>query len=343
MPAWPPVKTGRRLHLAKKLMPPLVSILIPAYNAQEWIGDTIKSALAQTWARKEIVIVDDGSSDQTPAIARRFESAEVKVVVQKNQGASAARNQAFSLCQGDYIQWLDADDLLAPDKIKKQMNALGGSSTRRTLLVSAWGIFGCRTGKAVFSPTALWRNLPPREWLLLSLSRGLYMQTTAWLVSRELTKAAGPWDTRLSLDDDGEYFFRVIMASDLVKFVEEARAYYRRLGFGVLSNLERTDKKWESQYLSILLRIGHLRSLEDSTEVRAACLKHLQDWASFFYPERIDLFRKMQQLAACLGNTLGSQKSSAGARRGRRKPSCLRSAGRWSGLGTRRFIRSRNA
>src|ERR1035437_3336855 len=88
---------------------PLVSILIPAFNAQDWITDTLRSAIAQTWDRKEIIVVDDGSRDQTLAIARRFESDDVRVVTQKNQGAAAARNKAFSLSQGEYIQWLDAD------------------------------------------------------------------------------------------------------------------------------------------------------------------------------------------------------------------------------------------
>src|SRR5919199_5243439 len=102
-------------------MEPLVSILIPAYNAQQWITDTIESALAQTWPKKEIIIVDDGSSDQTLQIVKQFASKTVLIVTQANHGASVARNTAFSLCQGDYIQWLDADDLLAPDKIEKQV------------------------------------------------------------------------------------------------------------------------------------------------------------------------------------------------------------------------------
>src|SRR5947208_10643307 len=100
-------------------MKPLVSILIPAYNAEAWIADTIQSALAQTWPRKEIVVVDDGSRDATFAVARRFASSEVKVVTQPNSGAATARNKAFALSRGDFIQWLDADDLLAPDKLAR--------------------------------------------------------------------------------------------------------------------------------------------------------------------------------------------------------------------------------
>src|SRR5208337_354073 len=122
-------------------MNPLVSILVPAYNAQNYLEDTLRSAVGQTWPRKEIIIVDDGSKDQTAAIARQFESPTVRLVAQENQGAAAARNQAFSLCQGDFIQWLDADDLLAPDKITKQMEQLDKCPSPRTVLSSAFAKF----------------------------------------------------------------------------------------------------------------------------------------------------------------------------------------------------------
>ena len=110
---------------------PLVSILIPAYNAQGWISDSLRSAIAQTWEPKEIIVVDDGSTDRTLAIARRFESDQLRVVTQSNQGAAAARNKAFSLSRGEYVQYLDADDVLAARKISKQMEALGQCPSTR--------------------------------------------------------------------------------------------------------------------------------------------------------------------------------------------------------------------
>ena len=107
------------------MKPPLVSILIPAFNAGAWIADTIASAVQQTWPNKEVIVVDDGSRDDTLSVARACASSQVKVVTQANQGAAAARNQAYSICQGDYIQWLDADDLLGPDKIAKTDGCTG--------------------------------------------------------------------------------------------------------------------------------------------------------------------------------------------------------------------------
>jgi glycosyltransferase involved in cell wall biosynthesis len=285
-------------------MDPLVSILIPAFNAEAWIAETLKSALGQTWGRKEIIIVDDGSTDQTLAIARRFDSQRVCVLTQPNQGASAARNTALSRSQGDYIQWLDADDLLAPDKIAKQMEALPSCRSRRTLLSSEWGHFVCRSSRASFTPTPLWRDLSPVDWLLLKMERNLHMQPATWLVSRELTTAAGPWDIRLSLDDDGEYFCRVLLASDGSRFVPQAKMFYRRSGFASLSNVGRSSRKLESQFLSMQLHVRYLRSLEDSERVRAACLKYLQNWLSYFYPERPDLVAQLGQVAAALGGAL---------------------------------------
>src|SRR5579859_7571422 len=105
-------------------MPKLVSILIPAYNAAEYLGATLESALAQTWPSKEIIVVVDGSTDDTLAIAKSFASSQVKVFSQAQSGASAARNKAYRECQGELIQFLDADDLLEPNKIQTQVERL---------------------------------------------------------------------------------------------------------------------------------------------------------------------------------------------------------------------------
>ncbi len=285
-------------------MKPLVSILIPAYNAQEWLADTLRSAIGQTWERKEIIVVDDGSKDQTLAIARRFESDFVRVVSQKNQGGSAARNSAFSLSQGDYIQWLDADDLLAPDKIAKQLAGLNQCHSTRTLLSSAWGRFLYRYDRAKFTPSPLWCDLSRSEWLLRKLANNVYMQTATWLVSREITEATGPWDTRLLGDDDGEYFCRVLLASDGVRFVPEAKVFYRMAGSASLSYIGRSDRKRDAQWTSMKLHIGYMRSLEDSARARAACVTYLQNWLVYFYPERLDLVQQAQDLANELGGQL---------------------------------------
>jgi glycosyltransferase involved in cell wall biosynthesis len=286
-------------------MGPLVSVLVPAFNAERWISNTIKSALAQSWERKEIIIVDDGSSDQTFGVARRFASKNVAIVKQENQGPSMARNRAFSLCQGDYIQWLDADDLLSPRKIERQLEAAQTVLDKRTLFSSEWGYFAYRSGRAKFYQTALWEDLSPVEWLLRKIGQNLHMQTATWLVSRELTEAAGPWDARLARDNDGEYFCRVIMASDGVHFVPGARVFYRVSSSNWVSEIGDSNSKKDSLLLSMQLHIKYIRSLEDSERVRAACLRYLQNWLIYFYPERPDIVQMLETLAASLGGRLG--------------------------------------
>ena len=285
-------------------MKPLVSILIPAYNAQTWVAETIRPAISQTWPRKEIIVVDDGSTDDTVGVAKQFASKQVKVVSKANEGAAATRNYAFQLCQGEYIQWLDADDLLAPDKIEKQLGALRETGETRILLSSAWAYFHYRKQCARFIPTSLWQDLSPVEWLLRKMGENLHMQTATWLTSRGLVEAAGPWDTRLLSDDDGEFFCRVLLASQGTRFVSDARVFYRVTPSGRLSYIGASDRKKVAMVQGMKLHIRYLRSLEDSDRVHRACLNYLQTWFENFYPERPDLVSELQGLAAELHGQL---------------------------------------
>jgi glycosyltransferase involved in cell wall biosynthesis len=285
-------------------MKPLVSILIPSYNAENWIAQTIRSAIAQTWPRKEIIVVDDGSRDRTADEARRFASKEVTVVTVENQGAAAARNHALKLCQGDYIQWLDADDLLGPDKITRQLAALREGDGQRTLLSGPWAYFNYRPDRARFVATSLWHDLSPVDWLVRKMGENLHMQTATWLTSRELAEKAGAWDTRLLSDDDGEYFCRVLLASKGTRFVPDARVFYRLTPSGRLSQIGTSNKKKDAMLVSMKLHIEYLRSLEESERVRKACLIYMQNWFDVFYPERPDIVAELQGLAAQLNGRL---------------------------------------
>ncbi|OPY15876.1 MAG: putative glycosyltransferase EpsJ [Syntrophus sp. PtaB.Bin138] len=285
-------------------MKELVSILIPAFNAEKWIHDCIESALAQTWPRKEIIVVDDGSRDSTLEIAKRYASANVLVTTQDNRGASAARNHALSLAQGDYIQWLDADDLLAPDKIARKMNVAEPGMTSRVLLSGAWGRFYHHPERSTFTPNSLWQDLAPLEWLLRQAEENLWMAIDSWLVSRKLTEMAGPWNESLSLNDDGDYFCRVVSCAEHIRFIPESKCYVRRGNPGLSSTNILSNRKLDSQSSSILSHIQTLRVMEDSQRMRSACLKLLQRWSIYFYPERPDIIDKMSMLAAELGGRL---------------------------------------
>jgi glycosyltransferase involved in cell wall biosynthesis len=285
-------------------MKPLVSVLIPAYNSEGWIADTLRSAISQSWPNKEIIVVDDGSKDRTPEIAHRFAAYGVQVVTQQNQGAAAARNTAYAHSRGEYIQWLDADDLLSPDKISIQMAKAEESGSRRTLISCGWSHFLYRYYRARFVPTALWRDHSPVEWLICKMGQNLHMQTGTWLVSRELSELAGAWNIDMHSDDDGEYFCRVLLASDGVCFTPGARVYYRASGASSLSHIGSSNRKRDAQWNSMKLHIGYLRSLEDSPRTRAACVAYIQNWLLFFYPERPDLVAQMRNAAQELGGDI---------------------------------------
>lgn len=285
------------------ILPELVSILIPAYNAEKWINQAIESALGQTWENKEIIIVDDGSTDRTLEIARGFESIFIKVIGQENLGASAARNSALSMARGNYIQWLDADDLLAADKIAEQMKEAENDRFKLIVFSSPHGVFYHRTERAIFPPNSLWQDLAPVDWLTINMSENLWMNPAAWLISRTLTEKAGPWDERLSMDDDGEYFARIVAASERVCFIRASRCYYRQSSFRQVSR-NVSEKTLESLFLSATLRIRTLLSLEESEKTRNASLGLLQAILPFFYPEKADFVQRINGLASELGGQL---------------------------------------
>lgn len=283
---------------------PLVSILIPAYNAEATLAETLRSAVAQTWHRKEIVVIDDGSTDRTAEIARSFASGGVRVVSTVNRGLSAAVNAAYRECQGDYIQELDADDLISPDKIELQMAALLRGGDDLMLASSPWAYFYFRPQRAKFVPTALHQDLAPVEWLLRKMGQELHMQNATWLMSRRLAEAAGPWREDLRYDQDGEYYARAVAASSGIRFVAEGKVFYRTGNRGRLSLLGTSQAKRDSLLVSMKLHIGYVRSLEDSPRVRAACLAYLQMWFACFYPDWPDFMAELQGLAAGLGGRL---------------------------------------
>ena len=290
-------------------MSELVSILIPAHNAEKWIAATIKSAINQTWPKKEIIIVDDGSIDNTFEIAKKFESNAVKVVTQENAGSCSARNKALSYAQGDYIQWLDADDLLHPDKLSLQLSDNERGSISRILLTCSWGKFFYRETQAKFKPNSLWQDLQPVEWIINKFEDSVWMNPTVWLVSRRLTELAGTWDLRTIQDDDGEYICRIVTASTGVKFVPRAKSYYRIGNIHSLSS-KRSDDHLESFFLSMCLQIEHLLAIENSERSRRACVKLIQNTLPLFIQEKPEIVIKAEELAHSLGGTLSPYKGS---------------------------------
>lgn len=285
------------------IKPPLVSILIPAYNSAMWIEETINSALAQTWPNKEIIIVDDGSMDDTLAIARGFEKEGVKVFSQENAGAGAARNKAFQESKGDYIQYLDADDLLAPDKIALQLNCLLASHQKFHVSSSAWGMFFEDSRNSIFKPSKLWHDYDdPVKWLVTAWNKSVFMIIHAWLTPRFIIEKAGTWNEELSLHDDGEFFSRVVLASSGVIFCKDALSYYRK-GLSNSLSQQRTLKAENSRLRVYELYESHLLGIKNTPETRGACADNYQKFIYRVYPRFSFLLEKAEAHLNRLGGS----------------------------------------
>jgi glycosyltransferase involved in cell wall biosynthesis len=280
---------------------PLVSILIPAFNAEPWIAETLESALGQTWPRTEVIVVDDGSADGTAAVVERYRVAGVTLIRQDNRGQCAAENRAIRASRGDFVQYLDADDLLSPDKIALQMARIG---TETDVIASAeWARFYARPEEAVFRPEPVWRDLPPVEWLTRAWTGGqAMMQAAIWLIPRPVIERAGPWDEGLSLINDFDYFARVLLAAREVRFCPGARLYYRSGAPGRLSS-RRSHSAWESALRSLELGTAALLEREDSPRTRAACADVFQEWAYAAYLEDTRAFARAEARIEALGGS----------------------------------------
>jgi hypothetical protein len=143
------------------------------------------------------------------------------------------------------------------------------------------------------------------NYFFIKFSQNTYFQSSCWLVSRKLTDLAGPWWEVRSPDDDGEYFCRVVAVSEMIRFVPEAKCYWRVGNPKSFSwSWKTSDSGSESTFRSACRDIQHFRSLEDSDRSRAACVKFLQDRLFYFYPERPEIVKRMNTLAAELGGAL---------------------------------------
>lgn len=264
---------------------PRVSIIIPCYNAERWLAETLESALAQTWPDKEIILVDDGSTDGSLALAKTFGSRGVNVVAQANAGAAAARNTGLRLATGDYLQFLDADDLMAPDKIERQVRRLQAEGAD-CLATCAWGRFTTDPAATVPDPhRELWCDLAPADWLVLAAEHNLMMATATWLLPRSLAAQIGPWDTTHSSNplDDMDYFDRARVAARMILFCPETRTHYRSALAGSLSQV-RHAVAWAAISTTLHRSADLLLTLENSARTRHAAATMLQRFIYEIYP-----------------------------------------------------------
>jgi len=281
---------------------PLVSVLVPSYNAEAYQRECVESALAQSHANIEIIVVDDGSTDGSLQLARSFESRGVRVIAQDNRGQAGALNTAFNASKGEYIQYLDADDVLDAQKIAIQVARL--QQAEPTAMASgAWARFALKPSEAVFKPEKVWQDLTPVDWLVESWAGGGMMHVAAWLIPRPVVMAAGPWaeSLRWAANIDGDFFTRALLASTHCLFCPEARSYYRSVT-GSQSSL--SSRRSVEGNFSVLMRTGsNLLEKEDSRRTRKAFADNLQRFVFSTYPESPDLVMTAERRIRELGGS----------------------------------------
>ncbi|HVZ97187.1 MAG TPA: glycosyltransferase family A protein, partial [Chitinophagaceae bacterium] len=176
-----------------------MSIIIPVYNSERYLAKTLESILEQTYPNKEIIVIDDSSTDNSFTIAKSFEAKGIKVLRQKNAGAAVARNTGLASATGDYIQFLDADDYLSNDKIEKQVMALDGATDKVAVCNYVSFTNDKELEKKITPPdqsSYIFSSDDPVSFLLNlwgSNGESEFIQTNCWLVPHPLIKKAGPW------------------------------------------------------------------------------------------------------------------------------------------------------
>lgn len=289
-----------------------VSILIPCYNAEHFVRDAIESALAQTWPHCEVIVVDDGSTDDSLAAAKEYETEGVHVIQQPNQGPSAARNRALEAASGDYIQYLDADDFLHPEKIGAQVETLRESGPRTMAVCSTvqfWNGEPPKSGQPTPGTDQVpWLNSSdPVQWLVKLWTPGLgwgMVQTGAWLVPRSVVEDAGPWDEQITVDDDGEYFTRAVLESNGIRHTADGCVYYRQY-YGSRVSSWRSQSDLEGWLRSIDSKRDHLlpqAAGETHADAAVALARQYLTLACEAYPHHEGIAETAEKRARALGN-----------------------------------------
>ena len=269
------------------------SILIPAFNAENTLVATLQSCITQgAEIIDEIIVVDDHSIDGTQSvcheIAEQHPEFNWRLETNPQKGACSARNHALEVSTGPFIQWLDADDLLGPGKIATQLARL--KTNPQSLVTSPFRPFAGNPETGCIPDPRDWKfrlRYSPAEWM----AKDPMCIPACWLGSRELMNQAGPWDESLRVNQDGEFFCRVIAQSDAVLFDDSVEVFYRREGGGVS---QFTAEKAESLWRSIVSMESTALGLEDSERMRQMVSNRFQHFIYTAYPHAKAKTKKAQ-------------------------------------------------
>lgn len=217
----------------------LVSTIIPVFNRAAMLSEAANSVLAQTYRPIEIIIVDDGSTDATPLAAESLAAEHgdvIRVIRQPNAGPGVAREAGRQLAQGEFIQYLDSDDLLRPQRFEKLVAALREYPDASV----AYGMtrYCDHTGNEI---PATWKNPNQQQATMFpSFLKQRWWDTPSPLYRRTVTDAAGPW-TRLRIEEDWEYDARIASLGTRLAFVPEVLVDIRMHAEAALSRGKALD------------------------------------------------------------------------------------------------------
>ena len=203
-----------------------ISILIPCFNAEKWIAQSIESALAQTWPDKEVIVLDDGSTDGSLDIIRRFEGL-IRWETGPNRGGGAARDRLLTLARGEWLQYLDADDVLLPEKIARQVEFLERHPDCDIVCSPTIEEY-MKDGRLVQVEKRFPEPLDP--WILLALWH--LPQTGGPLWRRAALQRVGGWRVGQPCCQEHELYFRLLEGGCRFEICDSCLAVYRNWNHG---------------------------------------------------------------------------------------------------------------
>ncbi len=204
------------------IIDPKVSILIPCYNAEKWIKQAIESALNQTYPHKEVIVIDDGSTDNSLEIIKSFGD-RIIWEVGENRGGNVARNRLLELSTGEWLQYLDSDDYLLPDKVAKQVQFLVENPD--TDIVYSPSILQHHTQEKV-TQAILPIPEPHDPWILLA--RWYLPQTGSPLWRKQAIVDVGGWKADQSCCQEHELYLRLLIDQKRFRYYKKAASIYRQ-------------------------------------------------------------------------------------------------------------------
>ncbi|NJN58620.1 MAG: glycosyltransferase [Leptolyngbyaceae cyanobacterium SL_5_9] len=216
-------------------MAKLVSVVIPCFNAEKWIAEAIDSCLNQTYSAIEVVVIDDGSTDSSLDMIKRYDG---KIIWETgpNRGGNHARNRGFALSKGEYIQYLDADDYLLPEKLERQVQFL--EETEFDVVYGDWRHqYHLPNGDSYLEDIKVTGTQPD---LLESLLADWWVSPACLLFRRSPIIQVGGWDESLKAGQDRDFFLSVVMSGAKVGYQPGCYSIYRRYGNVTVSTSSKT-------------------------------------------------------------------------------------------------------